>query len=167
MKKYFYILLFITTFITAQDKYNKVIDEKTGKEMIVGLSDFSVFSDSNYSWWFESEFNNYEPDSLVIEKLKKIEIKPDIIIIMGTWCSDSKREVPRFYKIIKLISYDESKIKLICVDRKKEVTNIDISNYKIKYVPTFIFIKDEEEVGRIIESPKQRLEEDLLEILLK
>ncbi len=86
---------------------------------------------------------------------------------MGTWCSDSKREVPRFYKIIKLINYDENKIELICVDRKKEVTNYDVSNYDIKYVPTFIFLKDEKEIGRIIESPKQKLEEDLLEIFLK
>ncbi|MFZ5948842.1 MAG: TlpA family protein disulfide reductase [Stygiobacter sp.] len=167
MEKIILIIFLINIIVVAQGKYSKVVDEKSGKEMIVGLCDFSVFADSNYSWWFESEFNNYEPDSSVIEKLKSVDNKPNIIVIMGTWCSDSKREVPRFYKIIKTINYDENKIQLICVDRKREVHNYDISNYEIKYVPTFIFEKDGKEIGRIIETPKQKLEEDILEIFLK
>ncbi|MCX7874739.1 MAG: thioredoxin family protein [Melioribacteraceae bacterium] len=167
MKKIIFIILYANLILIAQEKFSRVVDEKSGKEMIVGVCDFSVFADTNYSWWFDYEFNNYEPDSLSIEKLKSIESQPQITIILGTWCSDSKREVPRFYKILKQIHYDENKIKLICVDRKKEVNNLDITSYNIKFVPTFIFEKEGKEIGRIIETPQKKLEEDILEIFLK
>ncbi len=81
MKKNILALFIISTIILAQGKYSKVTDEKSGKEMIVGLCDFSVFADSNYSWWFESEFNSYEPDSLIIEKLKSIDKKKTLFYL--------------------------------------------------------------------------------------
>lgn len=167
MKQILMLIMIISSLNFAQEKFSRVIDEKSGKEMIVGLCDFKVFADSNYSWWFDNEFKNYKPDSLVIDRLKNIKDFPNVILIMGTWCSDSKREVPRFYKIVKLINYPEEKVKIICVDRKKETPDFDIASYNIKYVPTFIFEKNGKEVGRIIETPKQNLEEDILEIFLK
>lgn len=167
MKKAFVILIVISSLIHSQTNFQKIIDEKSGKEMIVGKCNFNAFSDTNYSYWFENGVKNYSPDSLTIQKLIEIKDKPEITIVMGTWCSDSKREVPRFYKILKEINYDEKKINLICVDRKKEAPNYDLANLQIKFVPTFIFYKDGNEIGRIIETPTKKLEEDILEIFMK
>ena len=86
---------------------------------------------------------------------------------MGTWCSDSRREVPRFYKILDSLNFPSAKVKLIMVDRKKEAAGIDISPFNIELVPTMIFYNDGLEDGRIIETPKETLEKDLEEILVK
>lgn len=163
------LILIIVSFINifSQDKFIKVIDEKSEKEILVGECDYKVFADSNYSWWFDYEYNNYKPDSLTIEQIKKLNHNFDIVIIMGTWCSDSRREVPRFLKILEQIIYDKDKINIICVDRNKLSYNLDVSKYGIKYVPTFIFEKNGFELGRIVETPTETLEKDLLDILLK
>ena len=86
---------------------------------------------------------------------------------MGTWCNDSEREVPRFLKIV-----DESKfilpdnIKLWAVDRNKSLASGITQEKSITRVATFIFLVDNEEIGRIIESPKSgRLEEDIRAIV--
>jgi len=96
--------------------------------------------------------------------IKLDEIK--IVCIQGTWCSDSRREVPRFFKILYELNYDLENLTMICVDRKKQADNIDVDQFVIEKVPTFIFYKDDSELGRIIETPKNTLEIDLLEILL-
>ncbi len=84
---------------------------------------------------------------------------------MGTWCSDSQREVPRFYKILTDAGYNDKRVKIIAVDKSKEAIVVDIKNLDIEKVPTFIIYKDDIEVGRIIETPKKSLEKDLWKIV--
>lgn len=148
----------------SQNVNKQILDEKSGKNMLIGICDKSAFNDSSYSWWFNPEYENYQPDSMTIAALKEKKVDCAITIVMGSWCSDSKREVPRFYKILELIGYDLKKLNLICVDRKKESPEGNIPNLNIKFVPTFIFFRDGKEIGRIIETPKKRLEEDIVEI---
>ena len=84
---------------------------------------------------------------------------------MGTWCGDSRREVPRFYKIIDNLNFDENKITVINVNRKMEAKGIDVQSLEISRIPTFIFCINNKELGRIIETPKKSLEKDLMGII--
>jgi thiol-disulfide isomerase/thioredoxin len=88
--------------------------------------------------------------------------------VLGTWCPDSRREVPRFMRILDSLEYPKEQLKIICVDRKKQALNNETDSLNIVYVPTIIFYtKEGVEVGRIIEHPKgETLEEDLEAILL-
>jgi thiol-disulfide isomerase/thioredoxin len=86
----------------------------------------------------------------------------DITIVMGTWCSDSRREVPRFYKLFENLDFNIDDIKLINVDTKKEAEGTTVSELNIERVPTFIFKRGGEEIGRIIETPDESLEADML-----
>jgi len=86
---------------------------------------------------------------------------------MGTWCSDSRREVPRFYKILDSLNFPSAKVKLIMVDRKKEAAEVNIASLNIELVPTMIIYNDGLEIGRIVETPKETLEKDLAAILTK
>ncbi len=86
---------------------------------------------------------------------------------MGTWCSDSRREVPRFYKILDELNYPEEKVELINVDRNKVGIENSVDSLNIELVPTFIIYSKGEEIGRIIETPKESLEKDLAKILNK
>ena len=84
---------------------------------------------------------------------------------MGTWCSDSRREVPRFLKIIDGLNIPQENISIYCVDRDLSTENNEIDNLNIKAVPTFIFYRDNIELGRIVEAPTESLEIDMVKIL--
>ncbi len=88
-------------------------------------------------------------------------------IFLGTWCLDSGREVPRFYKIIDLAGLeDRLEIRLWATDRQKTLPNNLMCKKGIEYVPTFVFEREGEEIGRIVEKPvASSLEEDLWRIL--
>jgi len=162
------MLFFLLSFaVSAQVNNQCSIDPKSGKPMLVGICTREAFADTSFSWWFNSEYDNYEVDTETLAKLKMDNEFHAITIVMGTWCSDSRREVPRFYKILDTLHFPESKVKLIMVDRKKEAGDTDISSLKIELVPTMIFYNDGLEVRRIIESPKESLEKDMVAILTK
>jgi len=159
-------LLIIVGASFAQENSNTGIDEKTGKPILLGSFNVGAFQDDNYAWWFNSGYKFYTVDSLIKNKLNEIDLDSiNITIVIGTWCSDSRREVPRFFKIIDEIKFAHENLKLIGVNRKKEISNSDSASLDIELVPTFIFYEDQEEIGRIIETPEVSLERDMLKIL--
>lgn len=140
-------------------------DEKTDKPMLIGYTTLDAFNDTSFSWWWNSEYNIYDVDSMDVEKLKvKIE-DVDIKIVMGTWCGDSRTEVPHFYKILNEINYPNEKVTLINVNRDKQGLENEVEGLDINFVPTFIFYKAGEEIGRIIEMPYETLEKDMIELV--
>ncbi|MEW6701803.1 MAG: thioredoxin family protein [Bacteroidota bacterium] len=167
MKNFILLFMLFSSFFFAQEKNKLSVDEKSGRPMLIGISDRTAFADTNFAWWFNSEFKNYDVDSTMVNDLKDKLNDYKITIVMGTWCSDSKREVPRFYKILDALNYDQKNLTLICVDRKKTAPTGDVGKLDIKLVPTFIFYKDGDEIGRIVETPKETLEKDLVSIVGK
>lgn len=57
------------------------------------------------------------------------------------------------------------KITLVLVDRSKKSGKGIEAPYNIEYVPTFIVLRNQKEIGRIVESVSKSMEADLLEIL--
>ncbi len=149
----------------AQEFNTVITDEKTGKPMLIGYTTLEAFNDTSFSEWWNSAYNKYEVDSAAVEELKVKLQDVDIKIVMGTWCSDSRREVPHFYKILDEINYPTEKVTLITVNRDKRGLENEVEGLEIHFVPTFIFSKDDKELGRIVEMPYNTLEEDVLEIL--
>ncbi len=165
MNKIFTMLLLLVFTITAQDKNVTLIDSTSGKPILIGLCDRAAFVDTNFAWWFDSGYKFYRPDTNAIAQIKEVSNDYRITIVMGTWCSDSRREVPRFYKLIDELNFPEEKIKLINVDRNKIGIDNNVDSLNIELVPTFIIYSKDEEIGRIIETPKASLEKDLAKIL--
>lgn len=162
------IILFIVStfpFISAQDTNKTVLDEESGELMLVGPCTREAFSDTSFSGWFDSEYEAYNPDSVAV---KEIEYNFDDVkttIIMGTWCSDSREQVPRFFKVTDEAGYPENNITIDCVNRDKKEYSGSVDSLNIELVPTFIFYRDGKEIGRIIETPQQTMEEDIYTIL--
>jgi thiol-disulfide isomerase/thioredoxin len=84
---------------------------------------------------------------------------------MGTWCSDSRREVPRMLKVLDIIGFPKENLSIINVDRNKKGIADEADDLNIELVPTFILYEDEKEIGRIIETPEETLEKDLVRIV--
>jgi hypothetical protein len=167
MRLLLFSLIVFTSFsyLFGQDTNKVVTDEESGKPMLVGPCTREAFSDTSFSWWFDSGYKMYEPDSLTVDSIKQDLDGVNVTLVMGTWCSDSRNEVPPFFKIMDQANYPSDKIKIICVDRDKKGTSGEADSLNIELVPTFIFYRDNKEIGRIEESPEQTLEEDIYAIL--
>lgn len=162
--KYLIMLLLVSSAIIAQEKnYFTYFDDKSGKECLIGTCDRTAFADTNYSAWYDSEYDEYIVDldtiKLVEEQLNNCKIK----VVMGTWCSDSRREIPRLFKILDSINYPFSNLTIIAVNREKVGMENEVEGLNIKLVPTIIIYKNNNEIGRIIETPVQSLEKDLVD----
>ena len=83
---------------------------------------------------------------------------------MGTWCGDSKRETPHFYKILEEAGFNFKNLELITVNRSKRTPDNLQKGLNIFKVPTFIFYKNEKEIGRYVEYARESLEKDMLKI---
>ncbi len=133
--------------------------------MLIGYCTREAFKDTSFYWWWMSEYDLYNIDSTKINEVKEGLKDVKIKIIMGTWCSDSRREVPRFFKVLDAAGYPSDKVEIICVDEDKKAEDNELEDLKIDLVPTFIFSKDGHELGRIIEAPEDTLEKDMIKIL--
>lgn len=160
------IIFFAFSFSLNAQTHNKVLpDSKSGKPMLFGVCDMEAFQDSSFKRWYDPEYEFYDVDSSKLpnpELLEGVTVK----IVFGSWCSDSKREVPRFIKMMETLNYDISKIEIYAVDRNKISPDGEVEKLNVELVPTFFFYRDGKEIGRIVESPKKGLEEDLKNILM-
>ncbi len=164
MKTMFFVII-LGSILMAQNTSKFVIDKNSGEKMLIGKIQRNDFMDSTFSWWFNSEYNFYDIDSTYLEILNTDLRNYSITLVLGTWCSDSRTQVPRFFKILDAINYPVEKLLIIAVNRDIKAQDLDIDNLKIKLVPTFIIYKDNTELGRIIESPTESLEKDLIKII--
>ncbi|OSZ77683.1 hypothetical protein CAP36_15060 [Chitinophagaceae bacterium IBVUCB2] len=122
-----------------------------------------------FSNWFDSTYNAYQPDTKITSGIKKSNSKDiSIEIFLGTWCGDSKREVPRFMKLLRDASFTTSQVKLIGGSSDslyKQGPEQEEAGKGIFRVPVFIVYKNGVELGRINEFPVTSLEKDLQTIL--
>jgi hypothetical protein len=119
---------------------------------------------SRYSW-FENTKQEYTPDDSVVQALLPYSPELHFVVVLGTWCSDSRKHVPAFFSLMAALHIRDKHIELIGVDREKRGGNVNLAPLRIEYVPTIIVFYKGKEVGRIVEVPKVSLEKDLLQML--
>ncbi len=121
-----------------------------------------------HSEWYQSGYDEYLVNTEAVNKLTDISRDNlSIKIVMGTWCPDSRREVPRFMKILDTWNFPPENVTFIGVDEAKLSPVGEYKKLDIQRVPTFIIYKNNVEAGRIIENPVTSLEQDIADILTK
>lgn len=154
-----FILMF---FVFAQSGFGKSQPNDTLRGVV------SVKKLQKSTNWFKSEYKTYQPE---VSDYYKLRIKEaykgkKIYIVMGTWCSDSQREVPRFYKILHYCGLSTKQVKMVAVDKSKVSGKPEFDQFETVFVPTFIFLDENgKELGRIIETPSKNIEYDIMNIL--
>lgn len=138
--------------------------QKAQEQMELGWIERSTLHATQYAW-FDTGYAAYNPSLEMLEDVHSTLDSTRFLVVFGTWCSDSKRELPRFFKIIDGLQVPKDHVQLFAVDRSKQQPEGIPQQYKITNVPTIIVLQRGTEVGRIVESPKTTLEDDLLEIL--
>jgi thiol-disulfide isomerase/thioredoxin len=158
----FLALVLLPVILFSQEINRKIIDPRLDKEILYGYCDRNGLEKGEFGKLFDEFYQRYEPDKAVLDKLKLKQEGVEILIVLGTWCSDSQEQVPRFFKILDKIKFNKKSLQMICVSRDKEAGEVETVNYNIQKVPTFIVYRKGREIGRIIESPYATLEKDLL-----
>ena len=168
MKK-FIIVFTIILFSCDNMKKNKQTDiDPNELEYVDLIGEFSRQDLSHilYSSWFDKNYESYIVDEESADKIKEYITRDlKIKVIMGTWCSDSRENVPSFFKLMDYLNIKKRNIDLIGLDLNKENPNGDEKTYEIINVPTFIFYKENIEINRIVEITLESFEKDILKIL--
>ncbi|MCF8253878.1 MAG: thioredoxin family protein [Bacteroidia bacterium] len=156
------ILLIFITLASCSTSRTYTLKQSGSDQIINGSVQKAVLMNKNKFPWFNSEYANYIPNEAILGQLKIYVPEIRVLIFAGTWCSDTQRELPRFYKIMAAIGVNEAQMELIMLDQNKKSRYFNVEVLAIENIPTFIFLKNGKEVGRIIEKPNLTLEEDIL-----
>lgn len=152
--------------------YSQVVDKELhapdGSAYLVGPITREALLQKAYANWFQPTYTSTSITDLEQKKLKELLPDIQILIFLGTWCGDSKRQVPAFLKILDTADFPSDHVKIVALDRAKERYKQSPGGEEwglnIKRVPTFIFFKNGREINRIVEKPKRSLALDMIAI---
>ena len=122
---------------------------------------------STHNSWFVENNNAHSLNEALVSQIDSLFYDIEVTIYMGTWCEDSQREVPGFFKIIDALEANDQIHPIVGLNEDKVSHDGSAEQAGITNVPTFIFSKDGEEINRIVEFPIISLEQDILDILLE
>ncbi|MCB0572728.1 MAG: thioredoxin family protein [Phaeodactylibacter sp.] len=150
-------------------RYNQQTVNHENEIIMVGKINRMGLEQQPYGEWFKDGYASYAVDEAALKGMDKKLGGIKILVFMGTWCSDSQREVPHLYKILDYLGYDMNSFSIVAVndhpDFYKQSPQHEEQGWNIEYVPTIIFLKEGKELGRIVEAPVESLEKDMVDIL--
>ncbi|GAB4363263.1 MAG: thioredoxin family protein [Calditrichia bacterium] len=114
--------------------------------------------------WY-ADFMIYQPDSHIVAQLADIQEDFRILCVLGTWCSDSRDGVPPFLKSIAEANNPHLQVELYGVGRENRDSLSIYLTYKIERVPTFVILYENQEIGRMVETPEETFAADLLKLI--
>jgi len=111
--------------------------------------------------WADARANAHaEPEAA--RALLQVPPGATVRVFFGAWCGDSRREVSRFFDALDVAGAPMPfAIEYISVDRSKTAPDGLTDGAGLRYVPTFVVLRDGKEVGRIVESSPNGVERDL------
>lgn len=104
-------------------------------------------------------------DAQAAEALAQVEPGATVVVYLGAWCSDSRREVTRFWKALDAAGQVAFEVRYIALDRDFVAGDVPLSDADLRAVPTFVVLRDGREVGRVVETAVEGIEHDVLDLL--
>ncbi|MTI33641.1 thioredoxin family protein [Xanthovirga aplysinae] len=176
MKKLYYSLFIFSliacsnTIVFSQSTSMNQEVESNGHKKLLGPINRQGLTKEPYSSWFNNSSENYTVKEDPLKDINAKDLKDlKIQAFMGTWCGDSKRGIPKFYKTLDALNFPEGKLEVIAVDNGptayKQSPSHEEDGLGIHRVPMIIIYKKGKEIGRIAESPVKSWEEDIATII--
>lgn len=140
-----------------------------GNVMLLGKSTKQRLQQEPFDSWFNKNYADYRIDSNAASILRPSLQNKRFVIFMGTWCGDSRQEVPKIYRLLDYCGVRESNIELINLNIYdsvyKQSPTREEKGLNIHRVPDLLVYENGKEIGRIIEKPVISWEKDLLAIV--
>ncbi len=143
---------------------------KTPEPIIYGTFNIQQLEVAPYASWYKPGFEKYNTHTETLKQLQQIKTKGlRVQVFLGTWCGDSKREIPHFVKLLHQMQFPLQQVQFIGLGGSdslyKQSPTGEEKGLGIFRVPTFVVYQNNIEIGRINEYPTTTLETDLLKIL--
>jgi len=141
-----------------------------GQKVLLGHCSPAVMQAGIYQEWYGRSYDSYAVEADLSKQLKPLLDGKAIEVFAGSWCGDTRREIPRLMKILETVDFDTAQqLTLIFVDNSKELykqsPQHEEAGKAIHRIPTIIVYEDGKELNRIVETPVNSLEQDLVDIL--
>lgn len=148
---------------------NTEVKDTNGNIILLGKSSRDRLAQPPFNTWFDKYYAGFTIDSNAANQLKPLVKHKRFLIFMGTWCGDSRREVPRIYKLLDYLDVPPSQIQLINVNNNdsayKQSPGHEEKGLHIHRVPDLLIYDGKRELGRVVESPIISWEKDVFAIL--
>lgn len=165
------IIAIIITFQSHAQTLNHEVADEGETPFLLGKIDKNGLQGENYKAWFIKNYEAYKPNLTIVETIASALKGYTITIFLGTWCGDSKQEVPKFYKVLEACNFPLDQLSVIAVSRKpnmyKQSPQHEEAGLNIHRVPTFIFYINGKEINRIVEHPIETFEQDIQNIIIE
>ena len=165
MKKIFLSIVIATLVFSCSQKQKGAPATLNEDGDLVGIANREHFLQEPFYDWYEFGYEDYSLNNETISKLKPLINNVTIKAFMGTWCGDSQEQIPVFYKVLEATDFNMKNLELIAVNQDKITPDSLQKGFNIERVPTFIFYKNDKEIGRFVEYPRETVEEDMLKII--
>lgn len=132
---------------------------RSAEKLLLGRVRPAALPSISEEW--RKDYDAYEPAAADLETLAALEGPVVLEVYFGSWCSDSRRELPRLAKILDRSSPPGLRVRYYGLDRTKTKPARLARRGSIERVPTLVLSAGGQEIGRIVESPRSTLEHDL------
>jgi len=117
-------------------------------------------------WKFDDN-KKYAPNDSIVNILKGYfkDQGFGFLVVIGTWCKDSKEQLPYIVQLVKSLNMTD-KLTIYALDKDKKDPDFLYRRMGIERVPTLFLTYLGEEMTRIVEKPKEgsSWEADLLSV---
>jgi cyclophilin family peptidyl-prolyl cis-trans isomerase/HEAT repeat protein len=113
----------------------------------------------------------YLPDPEAVARLRGALGEYRIVSVLGSWCDDSRREVPRLVRVLEEVGSDAFDHLLVGVDRTRRIDDPEVAaaagvERRVDMVATIVVLDgDGLELGRIVETAERPIEQLLVELV--
>lgn len=115
--------------------------------------------------WVE-EAMSMQPDLDSTARLSRAIVGAQVVVYLGTWCDDSRRELARLWWALDSLGLDElPQLSYVGVDRALREPVELLEGVDLIRVPTFVVRRGGVELGRVVEESPHGIEVDLLALL--
>ena len=165
---FFYGLIILLTGCSSKQQKPlpiRPVKAASGEMILLGKINKTNLQVSTLTPWFNQDYQRISIDAKWTENVKPYLKGLRVKIFMGTWCEDSQREIPHFFKLLESLEFDQNHIEMYAMSEEKITPKNFERGWEIFNIPTIIFLKNEIEINRFVEFPKISLESDIIKII--
>ena len=100
--------------------FNKEVTIEGKNPILLGKINKEILSTNTYVDWFLKNYDAYQPESTYITILKEKLPEYTITAFFGSWCGDSKEQLPPFYKILDEAKFPLERLTVVGVSRERD-----------------------------------------------